>query len=88
MEHKLKVSISFYKAIISGFKLFEIRKNDRKFKPLDILVLQEWDEKTKLYTGRMTARRVTYLTQFQQKRGYVVLGISIYPAEGFRWEDK
>lgn len=40
-----------------------------------ILILREWVPGTRTYTGKELARRVTYITDFQQKPGYVVMAI-------------
>ncbi len=46
MQHKLKTDSEVYRAVESGFKTFEIRKDDRGYQVGDILTLCE----TK-YTG-------------------------------------
>jgi hypothetical protein len=73
MLHELKTLPSFYEPILHGLKRFEIRKNDRNFEVGDFLLLKEWDGDE--YTGRELTFRVSYLTDFQQKSGYVVMGI-------------
>lgn len=72
---KLKVHPKYFDATMSGLKMFEIRKNDRDFRDGDILILQEWDPVTESYTGENLEVAVTYLTDFAQKDGYVVMGI-------------
>ena len=55
MEHKLhllKTWTEFFNAIQRGEKTFEVRKNDRDFKPGDIVELQEWNPATHQYSGR------------------------------------
>ncbi len=42
MIHKLKCWPEFFQPTIDGFKNFEIRENDRKFKVNDLLLLEEW----------------------------------------------
>ncbi|KAF1291069.1 DUF3850 domain-containing protein [Candidatus Enterococcus leclercqii] len=75
MEHKLKIRQEFFEPVIQGKKRFEIRKNDRNFKVGDIIMLEEIDENS-VYTGDSFKTRITFITDYQQKGGYVVLGIS------------
>ena len=78
--HHLKTRVVFFDAILSGAKNFEIRYNDRDFKVGDGLILQEWDDRNPMeegrYTGREAQRTITYITDFQQRPGYIVMGIS------------
>lgn len=71
--HKLKILPEYYNAQIEGKKNFEIRKNDRNFKVGDKLMLYEIDKKTKQKTGRLLEAQVTYITDYAQKEGYVVM---------------
>ena len=75
MTHELKIQPDYFKAVFMGIKTFEIRKNDRGYKVGDMLILKEWVPETKRYTGKMVARKVTYITGYQQKPGYVVMAI-------------
>lgn len=75
LEHKLKIKQEYFEPVIQGKKRFEIRKNDRNFKVGDIVVLEEIDENN-IYTGDSFKTRITFLTDYQQKDGYVVFGIS------------
>jgi glyoxylate utilization-related uncharacterized protein len=63
MTHALKTWPEFYKAIESGEKTFELRRNDSPFKVGDILLLQEYDPKKREYTGNETKRTITYILQ-------------------------
>lgn len=75
MEHYLKELPEYYKAVVSGDKTFEVRKNDRYYKVGDFLILQEFaDEK---YTGYSCRCSVTYILNNAEycKDGYVILGI-------------
>jgi len=74
-EHKLKISHQYFKDVKDGIKTFEIRKNDRVFKVGDILYLGEYDKETEQYTGERLTRKIVYMTDYEQKEGYVVLGI-------------
>ena len=74
-KHDLKTLPEYFWAVIEKRKPFEVRKNDRKFKVGDVLVLREWTEK-KGYTGRAVMRTVSYILDDPEycKEGYVVLG--------------
>lgn len=75
--HALKCWPEFYGPLRAGRKTFEIRKNDRDFRPNDKLVIREWDPKTGNYTeSEPVEATITYLTDFVQVPGYVVLGLS------------
>jgi len=73
--HKIKVWPEFYQATLRNAKLFEIRQNDRDYQVDDILILREYDPKTRLYTGEQIIRTITYVTDYAQQPGYVVMGI-------------
>ncbi len=78
MTHELKIRPEYFKAVVCGDKTFEIRKNDRNFKVGDIIVLNEWNERSG-YTGKHTLVNITYVmtdTEFV-KEGFAVLGIKL-----------
>ncbi|EHZ0460511.1 DUF3850 domain-containing protein [Enterococcus faecalis] len=72
--HDLKIKPEYFEAVVSGEKRFEIRKNDRDFKKGDTIRLREYQNGE--YTGDIYVAKITYITDFAQKDGYVVLGIS------------
>jgi hypothetical protein len=75
MKHELKMWPEFFQVAWVGKKPFEIRKNDHNFKIWDEIVLQEFDPKCiegAEYTGREIEGVIIYITDFQQKPGYVV----------------
>lgn len=79
-EHELKCHPEYFGRICRGQKTFEIRKNDRDFQVGDILVLREYDPKTGWpdYGGCDQRRaKVTYITNYAQQDGYVVMGIEL-----------
>ncbi|WP_421202669.1 DUF3850 domain-containing protein [Aeromonas sp. 602658] len=74
MIHELKIKPEYFAAVVSGDKTFEIRNNaDRNFKVGDTLLLWEWNGG---FTGQTVERAVSYITDFEQKPGYVVLGLA------------
>lgn len=75
MIHELKILPEFFEAVTSGRKQFEIRKNDRGFKVGDQLILKEYDIWESEFTGDSYKAEITYITDYAQQDGYVVLGI-------------
>lgn len=73
--HELKILPEYYRAIIEGQKTFEIRNNDRNFQVGDYLILKEFNDEK--YTRQWVAVKVTYITNYEQKEGYVVIGIKL-----------
>lgn len=71
--HELKILPEYFEAVVSGNKRFEIRKNDRNYKKGDILRLNEYQDGQ--YTGDVHVAEITYITDYVQQDGYVVLGI-------------
>ncbi len=61
MKHTKKVWSEYFQKIFEGKKTYELRLADWKCNEGDILVLQEWDPKTKEYTGREIEKEVTYI---------------------------
>lgn len=76
--HDLKTLPEFFRAVISGKKRFEIRKDDRGFMLGDTLLLHEFDGTH--FTGQTVRCLVTYRTTYEQKPGFVVLGIELSEA--------
>ncbi|EIA7337258.1 DUF3850 domain-containing protein [Listeria monocytogenes] len=76
--HELKILSEYFWDIAEGRKTFEIRKNDRDFQVGDILILREWDD---MDTGLYTVVEVVYMTDYEQKDGFVVLGIVLKEEE-------
>lgn len=83
MQHDLKVWPEYFDALAHG-KRFEVRKNDRDFKPGDELLLREYSPGPDEYTGRKMTVTVTYMLSgddpmgyaFGIRSGFCVLGIS------------
>jgi len=80
MEHELKCNPEYFSRIAMRQKTFEIRKNDRDYQVGDTLILREYDPKTGrvLYgVDDMLVAKVVYITSYEQKDGYVVMGIEV-----------
>ena len=65
MKIAKKVWPQYFEAILSGKKTYELRLADWECQEGDILVLKEWDPRTKKYTGRQVEREVTYVGKFK-----------------------
>lgn len=70
---KKKIWPKYFELVKSGKKKFELRLADFKIKQGDILLLEEWNPKTKKYTGRKIKKKVNYafkfnLDDFNQKK--------------------
>lgn len=70
VTHTLKMHPKYFQVGWVGNKSFEIRKNDREFREHDEITLQECDGED--YSGREIHGVIQYVTDFQQKKGYVV----------------
>ena len=80
--HVLKTWPTAFSEIWEGRKRFELRRNDRGFKIGDELVLNEWSNKLRGYTGRRVIAVVTYVladdAEFPGIRpGYVCMSIDV-----------
>jgi len=77
MEHKLKTWSAHFEAVDIRLKNFEIRFDDRDFRPQDTLFLCEWDPETETSTGRMVVRTVmaVFVDLPGLKDGYVAMEI-------------
>ncbi len=63
-----KVWPEYFKKIKSSDKTFELRLADWKCKTGDILILKEWDPKTKEYTGQEIEKKVTYVIKTKDQK--------------------
>ncbi len=50
-----------FEAILSGNKKCELRLNDFVVSEGDTLVLKEWNDEEKVYTGRVIEKKVTHV---------------------------
>lgn len=79
-EHELKIHPQFLSRIASGQKTFEIRKNDRDYQVGDTLILMEYDPERGFPdhgSYDVLAAKITYMTTYEQKDDFCVLGIEI-----------
>lgn len=77
-HHELKAWPEYFRAVYSGQKSFEIRKNDRDYQKGDTLTIREFNPDNSTYTGRSCSRRVTYVLpggQFGLAEGVVAMAI-------------
>ena len=74
MHHELKILPTHFVAVIEGRKTFEIRKDDRGFQAGDTVTLREYSEHQK-YTGRRHSAAIGYVTEYEQRPGYVVFSL-------------
>ncbi len=66
MTIEKKVWPEYFQKILDGSKTFELRLADWVCKPGDVLVLLEWDPKTKEYTGRKLEKEITYVLKTKE----------------------
>ena len=61
---KKKIWPEYFELVSSGKKKFELRLADFDVKEGDTLLLEEWDSKTKEYTGRKIEKKVSFVLKF------------------------
>lgn len=61
VEIRKKVWPKYFERVFSGEKKIELRIADFESKPGDVLVLEEWDPETKIYTGRKIRKKISYV---------------------------
>ncbi|MFH1967872.1 MAG: DUF3850 domain-containing protein [bacterium] len=62
---KKKIWPEFFEKVASGEKRFELRLADFGVAKGDTLILEEWDPKTKEYTGRKIEKKVDFVLNFK-----------------------
>lgn len=55
----------YFDEIVSGNKKYDLRLNDFEIKSGDIIIFEEWDPKTKKYTGRSIKKTAGYIGKFK-----------------------
>lgn len=61
MKIRKKTWIPYFQEILNGNKTFDVRLADFKCKIGDTLVLEEYDPKKKVYTGRKIEKEITFI---------------------------
>jgi len=61
---KKKIWPEYFELVSSGKKKFELRLADFEVGEGDTLLLEEWDPKTKEYTGRKIEKKVSFVLKF------------------------
>lgn len=76
--HHLKTWPEYFRAVVSGAKKVEIRKDDRDFRVDDVLCLEEYDINTGKFTGEKITVKVTHCLRGQPwvPDGYVAMSIT------------
>lgn len=78
-EHELKITKDNFDAIVKGQKTFELRRNDRNYEVGDILLLRDWDDNLKEFSGLSYRVRVMYILKDVPELGlhpdYIIMGI-------------
>ena len=65
MVIKKKIWPEYFNLVNSGKKKFELRVNDFDAKEGDDLILEEWDPKTKEYTGRKIEKKISFVLKLK-----------------------
>ena len=73
--HDLKCWPEFFWPLMSGEKPFEIRTDDRGYQIGHYLREREYDPQTQTYSGQSGLFLVTYMTDFGQPEGQVVMAV-------------
>ena len=65
---KKKIWPEYFELILSGKKKYELRLNDFEINEGDTLILEEWDDHKKSYTGRTIEKKVTLVRKFMMDK--------------------
>jgi ASC-1-like (ASCH) protein len=60
----------YFQAILNGEKTFEVRLADFQANKGDILLLREYNPKTKQYTGREIKKEITYISKLEKLKEF------------------
>lgn len=78
MIHELKTHSEYFKAILTGDKTFELRKDDRNFQRGDELLLKEYNPLTNTFSGKFLHRRIKYILRggkFGLEEGFCIMSM-------------
>ena len=75
-----------FEDVLSGSKKFDLRLADFDISEGDTLILEEWNPKTKEYTGRKLEKKVGYILKFDldkfgQKKEVLEKGLYVIQLE-------
>ena len=62
---KKKAWPELFEAVVSGKKKYDLRLNEFEISEGDTLILEEWDPKTKTYTGRSIEKKASHVWKFK-----------------------
>ena len=83
-----KVWPEYFEQIISGKKKFELRLADFKINEGDILILEEWDNNKKEYTGRKVEVIATYIIKTKDQTFWPQEEVDKYGFQIIQFEPK
>lgn len=83
-----KVWLEYFEKIISGQKKFDLRLADFEVKEGDTLVLEEWDQDKKEYTGRKTEMVVTYILKTKGQTFWPEIEVTKHGFQIIQFESK
>ncbi len=72
--HNVKIESKYFEQVLSGFKTFEIRFDDRGYEEGDFIVLHE-QISNGFVTGKTIQKRIGYITEYEQKQCYCVFSL-------------
>ena len=76
-----------FEAVLDGRKKFDLRLDDdfKNVKEGDVIILEEWDEEKKEYTGRKIRKKISYMLKTRElpfwkefdvaEKGFVVMSL-------------
>lgn len=90
---KKKAWPKYFNLVKSGKKRFEVRLADFRVREGDFLVLEEWNPKTRKYTGRKIKKKINYiwkfnLDEFGQRKEVNKKGLYVIQFKNFGEENK
>jgi len=78
MKIEKKTYIEYFERMLSGEKKFELRLADWQCAPGDILILREWNPKTKQYTGRQIEKEISCVVKSKDLKVFTKEDIEKY----------
>ncbi len=78
MDIKKKTWPQYFEKILSGEKNIELRLADFPLNKGDVLILEEYDPKTKKYSGRAIKKKVNNLVKFNPAEAHSMEDIKKY----------